>query len=804
MDPNPAEPAGQAEEETAPGSELDADQEATEVLSRVGQPPSQEDTEPIRDLPDRIGPYRIVDVLGEGGMGVVYLAVQDRPLRRRVALKLIRPSRVSREAMRRFGLEGQALARMRHPGIAHVHDVGVADGAWPFIAMELVEGERITTYCSRRKLSFRQRIELFASVCDAVQHAHQKAILHRDIKPSNVLVVEVDGKPAPKVIDFGLAKALDPDETAFQTAFQTGGRLMGTPAYLPPEAIGAVDEERTLDTRADVYSLGILLYELLAGSHPFEGDSSLQILKQVIQKEISMPSRHVASMGTAERASFAAERGLDERNYVRALRRDLDWIVLRAVAREPEERYGGAAEMAADLRRYLRHEPVQVGPPSRLYRLRKAVRRHRAATAAVLVAVLALVGGFTARTVEARRAEQAAERALLEAERANREAARANREARTAEQVADFLASLFRTTDPGTGAAPDVTARQLLGEGAERIRTELADEPLVRARLLDTIGSVYRTLGLYETAEGLVAEALAIRRLELGPEHLETLQSELELATVWRESGQVQRAEELLARGAPAAQRLGGALAGGYLMELGSIQHTLGHYDRGEKTLRAALALREDLLGSGHEDVSAVLNNLGNLLFEQKRFEEAGEILRRALEIKEATLGPDHFYLAQGLNNLANVYLEMEDYEQAQTMHERALAIKQRALAADHPEIGVSLFNLGDVALRSGKAAEAESLFRQALDHWGLVLAADHPFVSYGAAGMASARLDQGDLDGAGPWFRRSLEIRDQVMPRGDATTLEIAETWADALREAGRVAEADEVMERYTATGGR
>ena len=721
---------------------------------------------------ERIGPYRLVRELGGGGFGTVYLAEQSAPLQRQVALKLLHLGRSDRRLRRRFEVERQALARMSHPNVAVVHEAGITPYGLPYIVMEYVPGSPITDYCDDHALSLRERLEIFAVVCDGVQHAHQKAVLHRDLKPSNILVMESQGRPIPKIIDFGIAKALD--HPGAQLTVEQG--MVGTIAYLSPEAIEA-GSRGDLDTRADVYTLGVLLYELLAGIRPFGRSSDREIMNRIVTGDVTRPSTALMALGRKTRQARAAKRRLDVSGLRRALKGDLDAIVLKAMARERSARYASAAELAADVRRHLAHEPVLAGPRGILYPAAKLIRRHRAAAAAAVLVVLALVGGVVARTFEARRA--------------NAEAERANREAESARQVSDFLVSLFNASNPARSNR-DTTALELLDRGAERIRTELKAQPLVRASVLQSLGFVYRSLGLYDKGEPLLRESIAIRRARLGKDSRDLEGSLQDLGALLREEGRPQEALPVVEEALGIARRLHDPKnVGADLMELAGVQQGLGRYAAAEPLLLEALAIRERIFGAESEKVSATLNNLGNLYYDMKRYPDSEKAQLRAIAIKEKTLGPNHFFVAQSLNNLANVYEAEKRLPEAEALHRRGLAIKLKTLSPDHPEIAVSYFNLGDLAFERRDLAKAGALYRQALDIWGKSLPANLSFLGYGLNGLANVERDLGHFAEAEPLYRRALAIRQKNLPPGHPEIRETLEGYATMLRTAGRGQEA-------------
>ncbi|HXV76557.1 MAG TPA: serine/threonine-protein kinase, partial [Candidatus Polarisedimenticolaceae bacterium] len=431
---------------------------------------------PADAIGERFGSYRLVDLLGEGGMGVVYLADQHQPIRRKVAIKLIKLGMDTREIVARFESERRTLARMDHPNIAKVHEAGVSEDGRPFFVMEYVPGTTITRYCDDRTLDVASRVRLFIDVCRAIQHAHQKGVIHRDIKPTNVLVTPVDGAPVVKVIDFGVAKAIDPLDTG-QSWFTRRGVMIGTPEYMSPEQ--AAGSGTDVDTRTDVYALGLILYELLTGNAAIDRErlrtmSLEQIRASIRDEELPRPSARYHSTATG-RAAIARLRRTTPVGLGRELRGDLDWIVMTALAKDRERRYASPGELADDLERHLDNRPVLAGPPTAAYRLRKFVLRHRVAATfggSMLVLLIAFTIGMT-----------------VLAGRIARERDRANLEARAASQVSQFMIDLFEVSDPGEALGETIPAREILERGARRIEQELGDQPALQARLMATIGT---------------------------------------------------------------------------------------------------------------------------------------------------------------------------------------------------------------------------------------------------------------------------------------------------------------------------
>jgi non-specific serine/threonine protein kinase/serine/threonine-protein kinase len=490
-------------------------------------------------LGDRIGHYKLIRQVGEGGMGVVYHAQQVEPIRRDVALKIVKPGMDSKQVIARFESERQALAIMDHPNIAHVFDAGATPAGRPYFVMEFVDGVPITQYCDAKRFSLKQRIELFLPVCEAIQHAHQKGIIHRDIKPSNVLVTEREGKPLAKVIDFGLAKALGA-QISDASMMTNLGTVVGTLDYMSPEQADLARHD--IDTRADVYSLGAMLYEMLTGTTPLErarlaNATYFEALKRIRDEEPAPPS--VRMRRTVVTAEEAAQRRSDPVRLPRLLQGELDWIVMKAVEKDRSYRYETVNGLLRDLQRYLAGEPIEAGPPSAAYRVRKIVRRYRlwlsvAAAFAVLLAAGVVISTWMA--VRARRAEQSA---ILERD--------------TAKAVSDFLqkdllaqGSNEEQAAPGTSPDPDLKVRTAIDRAAARIDGKFASQPLVEASVRHTIGVSFDDLGLYQEAQKQFERALDIRRRVLGPNHGDTLQTMTRLGRIYTAEGRYAQAEQIL------------------------------------------------------------------------------------------------------------------------------------------------------------------------------------------------------------------------------------------------------------------
>lgn len=751
------------------------------------RPPSQE--------PQVVGPYHLVQLIGEGGMGVVWAAEQLEPVRRRVALKMLRPGQDSTQVANRFEAERQTLALMDHPGIAKVLDAGVTDDGRPYFVMELVRGVRIDEYCDRFRLTVRERVELFIQLCHAVQHAHQKGIIHRDLKPSNVLVAEQDGKAVPKIIDFGIAKATGFHLTE-HPSMTTPGFAPGTLAYMSPEQAEGADLD--VDTRADIYSLGVMLYQVLVGQVPLDplAKGVPWFLGQLVAREQPFPDPPTRLREASDPARVATARGTTPDALGKVLSGDVQWVVMKAMEKDRSHRYSTANGLALELRRFLDDEPVLARPASPAYRLGKLVRRHRGMVAALTVAALALAAGTVAATLgmlRARTAEEAAEAA----------ATRAELEARTARQVSDFLIDLFEVNAPGEARGSMVTAREILDRGARRVEQELAEEPVVQARMLAAMGTVYQGLGLYDDAMTLLGRALALREANLPPDDPEVAESLARLGVLQRQRGDLEESEANLRRALALQEAASGPDAdevGHVLRDLGSTLLARGRPAEARPLLDRALAIEERALGSEHRAVASILQGLGTAAYYLGDYAEASQYWTRALALRERQLGPDHPDVATALNNLGGVFFLEGRYDEALAAYERVRDIWMKTLGPDHPRFGAIYSNIGETYWALGRYQEAEDLLVEALRVKERTLSPGEPSIATTLRMLADVQRDLGRYREAEPRYLRAIRIMEDAFGPNHARLAEPLGAYAEMLRAAGRDDEATRVEARRAA----
>jgi len=728
-------------------------QEVEDLLAAHERAPVLLDMPPVvRDEPDsdfigrHIGRYRIVREIGSGGMGTVYEAEQETPVRRKVALKLIKLGMDTREVVARFEQERQALAIMSHTNIARVFDGGASDEGRPYFVMELVDGVPLTEYCDAQRLLVSERLALMMAVCDGVQHAHQKGIIHRDLKPSNVLVAVESGAPVPKIIDFGVAKAIL-DAPGEQTAMTRLGSMIGTPVYMSPEQFQPDAGEA--DTRTDVYALAVMLYQLLAGCVPFDRRGHDSMRQIVLETDAARPSTRLARMPEVEAAEIAARRATGLRELLRIVRGDLDSIALKGLAKERSARYATPNELAADLQRYLRHQPILAHPPSIAYGARKFVRRHRIGVA-MAAAIAVLVFGFAiAMTVQSVRLQ----RALTVAER----------EQARAEQVSAFLVNLFRSANPQESGRANVTVREILDTGAKRVATELAAQPDVKVQLLQTIGSAYRELGDYKRAREMIDQALA------------QLPDDPALAgAVYNALGEISQDQGDLDA---AARAYGDAVAARRKVKDGEgpLSESLNnvavlHLDRGElqpglTAGREALALRERVFGHVSREVAQTSLVVGRAHLLLGDLAASDPFMRDGVTLTRRLLGDGHHSLGTALNTQTALLRAMGRHDEAIPLLRKSLAIYERTLGPQHSYVATTLINLSQSLAMSGHYPESEKAATQAVETLSKLFSNDHPSLTSAAYVLATAHYLQGEYALAESGFRTTYEVDRKIRP---------------------------------------
>jgi tetratricopeptide (TPR) repeat protein len=704
----------------------------------------------------RVGAYTLVSELGRGGMGTVWLADRsDGRFQGQAAVKLLNVALIGRAGEERFTREGSILALLRHEHIAHLIDAGVTSAGQPYLVLEHVAGEHIDRYAHSRRLDVEARLRLFLDVLDAVAHAHANLIVHRDIKPSNVLVRH-DG--VVKLLDFGIAKLLVESADAAAAALTVEGTRVLTPEYAAPEQLTGAP----ITTATDIYTLGLLLYVLLGAPHPVSGStaSPADLVKAIVETD-------------PPRLSDAVAGG-------RSLRGDLDTIVAKALKKQPDERYRSVAAFADDIRRYLRHEPVSARPDTVIYRASKFLRRHAAAAAAAAVVAILVVGlvvFYTTRLASER------DRARLEAEKAMR--------------MAGLLTSLLTAADPYATRDREPTVRNLLDAGAERVRTELADQPELRAEMLTVIGRVYQRLGQHDTARPLLEEAVSLGRAG-GADSAYLAQSLNDLGVLLREDGDLARATPLLEDSLAMRRRLLGLRhkdVAVTLVELARAYEDGGARDRAEPLFREALEIRREVLGEAHRETATSKGELALLLWRRGDIAAAEPLFRQALETSRAALGEDHPNVAASWNNVGLMLIEKGDFAGAEPMFRRALAINQRHFGERHVAGSNNRLNLAVTLREQGRYDEAAALLTDAIAILRESQGDHHATLATALYNLGRVQLSRREFEAAAATLRDAADRQRAALPAGDWRVEATSSALGEALTGLGRYDEAERLL---------
>jgi serine/threonine protein kinase/tetratricopeptide (TPR) repeat protein len=756
-----------------------------------------------------IGPYKLIEPIGEGGMGTVWLAQQTEPVKRLVAVKLIKAGMDSKQVIARFEAERQALALMDHPNIARVLDGGTASAGRPYFVMDLVKGVPITRYCDHNHLTPRQRLELFVSVCQAVQHAHQKGIIHRDLKPSNVLVALYDGKPVPKVIDFGVAKATGQPLTE-QTLVTGFGAVVGTLEYMSPEQ--AEINQLDIDTRSDIYSLGVLLYELLTGSPPFTrkelaSRGLLETLRVIREEEPTKPSTKLSSAEGLP--TLAANRGTDPAKLMKLVRGELDWIVMKALEKDRSRRYETANGLAMDVQRHLVDEPVAAGPPSVRYRLRKFVRRNKGPVLATSFLVLALLGGIIGTSVGLVRADRAR---AAEAEQRDAAVASAEEERKARETAQKRLAQIKRTNkilcsifadlNPADEEKGGLSLRAQLGErlgrAAALLEGDAIDDPVTAAVLQGDLGELLRNLGYPKQALELLTKARPTIEAHFNPDDPTTLVTLNRLALAYKATGQLDKAlplfEQVLERSARLRPDHLDTLT--YMNNLATAYLAARRFDKAVPLAELAVEKQQALLGLDDPLTLLSMNNLAVTYKTTGRLDKALPLLLRTLELTQAKHGPDHLDTILSLSNLGTAYLSAKQLDKAVPLLERTLERSRTNLGPNHPVTLRSMSNLATAYKDLGKPDQAVSLLEQALHGLQGKLGADHPDVLLIASHLVKTYLAADQFDKAMPLGLTTLEKRRAQLGPAHRDTYFLTADLAQAYQNRGQFDKADRLLQ--------
>ena len=804
--------------------EADASDDDTQLLKISGM--IHPIVVPAEKPGDRIGRYKILEQIGEGGCGVVYIAEQEEPVRRRVALKVIKLGMDTKQVMARFDAERQALAMMDHPNIAKVLDAGATDTGRPYFVMELVRGIKITDYCEQNHVLPRERLDLFIQVCRAIQHAHQKGIIHRDIKPSNILVASNDGVAVPKVIDFGIAKATQgrlTDQTVY-TAFE---QFIGTPAYMSPEQAQLTMQD--VDTRTDIYSLGVLLYELLTGTTPFEAKELLskgldEMRRTIREVEPVKPSTRLTQTVKSEiRSPKSGSKSADHNQS--EISSDLDWIVMKCLEKDRTRRYETANGIATDINRHLQNEPIAARPPSRSYQFQKLVRRNKLAFVAAGAVVAALVLGLGISTwmffkeKQARQravaAEQAQSRLRQEAEiaraaeaklriRAEADEQQAKTEAAKSEQVAQFLKDMLVGVGPWVAKGRDTTVlREIVDRTAERVGKDLNNQPEVEWELRNTIGAIYRELSQPEKAEAVLKDAPAAAKRLYGGESLKAAALLHNLALALNDQNKLDKAEPLLREVLAMRRKHLGNEDLLVAMTLHDLANTL-HYERkwaeAEVIQREALALVRKVTDTDNTEVAVALDHLAIMLRDQGRLAEAEPLFRESLGMYRKVRGDDNPAVAEVLGTLASVLRQQGKLAEAEGSYREALPMCRKFFGDESRAVGWAVHGFASLLKQQGKLGEAEAAYREALTICRKAFGNESREVGWVVNGLGETLTAQGKLTEAETLCRQELASAGEPATNNQAKAEILLAALAKALRRQSKNAEAEPLFRQALA----
>lgn len=736
-------------------------------------------------IPECIGPYRVIRAIGQGGFGSVYLCNQEKPIKRQIAVKVLRPGMNTRSVLRRFEEERILLSKMDHPGIARVLDAGKTESGQPYISMEYIEGVMITTYCNNRKLGLHARLEIIAQACQAIQHAHQKGVIHRDIKPGNVLVTEVDGRAILKVIDFGVSKAFEEqqsDDTLTRTM-----QLVGTPQYMSPEQASTVSSD--IDTRTDVYSLGVMLYELATGLPPFDPNrlrsASIGQLERMIRDiDPQRPSARVAKLEKTDAERISSQHGASTGYIVRQLKGEIDWVITKAMEKDRDRRYPTAYALYEDVRRVIRGDVVRARPPSMSYTIRKFVSRN---TAGTVIASLIFVSLFALTGLS-----------LGYAQKINRANEQIKSTLHNQEQVLTFTEKMLGGIDPAVARGQDTELfNMILDSARDRVNIELAGSPEVEVRVRLMIGNLYRSIGMFEESMAQFKSAAVISSKSLGKSHLMSISARTSLGTAYVDITEYAQAKVVFEE---ALQDSLEALGENHpethiiLSDLAAVYNYLGDSKRAVEAGQSLLDSRVNVLGSDHTDTMGTRNSLAIALKGTGDCDRARTLFELVLEHQMKSLGKDHPNTLKTRTNLALTYHQLELFDMAVEMNAEVLEQKLHVLGDQHPSVLVSMANLAASLENAGQEERSRELLTKALKISLNTLGDDHQYTIVMRNNLAKYYYRQKNYEQARELSQKSCDGLVESLGEQHPMTLQGRGNLADILLDMGSPEEALEI----------